>query len=199
MSTEGRSNCETYEILISTFLDEAIDRDEQRELLDHLVRCPACRELYAEGRALEGLVALASEGSVAQHPSPGLWDRIESRASEPPAKSEGSLKWAWRAAAIVLLGVALAFAPWPDSRSDEISGRQMEIVLEQDRGDMTDGRFLQLAAEILRADRRYHFAMREVMDKVVDDEWGRDGSSSEGLTEDRTSDQDEEEGSPFRV
>ena len=199
MSTEVRPNCETYEILISTCIDEGVERDEQRELLDHLVRCPACREFYTESRALEGLVVLAGEGTASEPPPAELWGRIERRASKSPARAESWPSWGWRAAAVLLLGAALAFVPWPAARSAGGTARQMEIVLEADKGDMTDGRFLQLAAEVLRADRRYHFAMQEVMDKVVDEEWEPEGASSEGLTEDRTRDQDEEEGSPFRV
>ncbi len=197
MSTEDRLSCETYEILISTWIDEEIERDQQRELLDHLVRCPACREFYIESRALDGLVALAGEGARAQEPPPGLWDRIQTRAAEPTATAENRSGWVWRAAAALLLGAALAFVPWPAARPADRPARQMEIVLEADKGSMSDQRFLQLAAEILRADRRYHYAMQKVMEKVVDDEWEPEGASSEGFTEDRTKDQDGD--SPFRV
>ncbi len=64
---------------------------------------------------------------------------------------------------------------------------------------MTESRFLELATEILRADRRYHFAMQEVMDKVIDDEWEPEGVTSEGLSEESAKDEGEEESSPFRV
>ena len=39
----------------------------------------------------------------------------------------------------------------------------MLVTLEEDRGSMTDERFVSLAAEVLRADRRYHRKMLQVM------------------------------------
>ena len=80
--------CETYEVLISTWMDEEIERGAQRELFDHFVRCEACRAFYRDARALEGLVAAASPASeLAQRPSPEVWKRIEIQAApEPPAE-----------------------------------------------------------------------------------------------------------------
>ncbi len=197
--SEKQPSCESHEILISTWMDEGLERSEQRELLDHLARCADCRRFYADARALEGLAAVAGAGAGGDEPPPELWDRIRDR-TEPPEASGGSWPgWAWKAAAVLLLGAALALAPWPSTGPANRSARQVEVVLEQDRGDMTESRFLELATEILRADRRYHFAMQEVMDKVIDDEWKREGATSEGLSEDSAKHDDEDRGSPFRV
>ncbi len=195
MSADERTTCESYELRLSAWLDENIDRIEQHELVDHLVRCSECREFYAQSRALAGLVTMADGGAELEAPPAELWERIQERVAQPPASSSA---WVWRAAAALLLGAALAFLPWPATQPDDRSGR-MDIVLEADRGDMTESRFLQLAAEVLRADRRYHFAMQQVMDRVIDEEWGPEGVSSEGISEDRANDPDDDDGSPFRV
>ncbi len=196
---EALPDCEVHEILISTWLDEGLERAEQRELFDHIVRCPDCRGFYADARALEGLAAIAGTTDAGEPPPPELWDRIRRRTEPPAASSESWPSWVWRAAAALLLGAALAFAPWPTTRPADRSARQLDVVLEEDRGDMTDRRFLELATEILRADRRYHFAMQEVMDKVIDDEWEPEGATSEGLSEEPAKHGDGEEGRPFRV
>ena len=196
MNRHEEQSCDSSEILISTSIDEGLERIAQRELLDHLVRCSECRGFYAESRALEGLVAIAGEGSL-EAPPVELWRQIEDRTLGVP--SRGLPGWAKRAAAAMLLGLALAFVPWPVSSPPDGSVRQVNLVLEENRGDMTEGRFVDLATEILRSDRRYHFAMREVLDRVIDDEWELEGGTSEGLAEEGASDEDEGESSPFRV
>lgn len=192
-------SCESYETLISSWLDEGLDHTGQRELLDHIIRCPECRGFYADARALEGLVAIAGRGAVAEAPPPELWERIRGRTERARESTEGRPSWAWRAAAALVIGAALAFAPWPTSSPASRSNRGVDIVLEEDRGSMTESRFLELATEILRADRRYHFAMQEVMDKVIDDEWEPEGVTSEGVSEDSEDDEDRDDASPFRV
>ncbi len=201
MMNDTQTNCESYETLISTWVDEGLEHGGQRELLDHLVRCPACRGFYADARALEGLVALAGSGATGEEPAPEIWQRIRSRTEDRESSGESWPSWAWRAAAALLIGAALAFAPWPTSSSLERSGEQVEVILEEDRGLMTEGRFVELAAELLRADRRYHFAMQEVMDKVIDDQWEPEGVTSEGHFEESAKDEEaeDEKSSPFRV
>jgi hypothetical protein len=195
--------CESYEVLISTWMDESLERDAQRELFDHFVRCETCRAFYRDARALEGLVAAASPASeLAEQPSPEVWERIENKtAPKPPAEKRlaGLPSWALRAAAALVIGVALAFIPWPQSPARERSATSVELILEENRGSMTEVRFLELATELLRADRRYHFAMQEVMEKVIDDEWSQEGATSEGLTEESESDEGEGESSQYRV
>jgi len=192
--------CETYEVLISTWMDEGLERDGQRELFDHFVRCSECRDFYRDARALEGLAAVVSdEAAIAEDPSPDVWSRIESRTAPGEKTAAGLPSWALRAAAVLVLGLALALVPWPESPAPARDADRVELILEENRGSMTESRFLELATELLRSDRRYHFAMQEVMEKVIDDEWDLEGATSEGLTEDSKNDEGEGESSPFRV
>jgi hypothetical protein len=195
--------CETYEVLISTWMDEGLERDGQRHLFDHFVRCRDCRDFYRDARALEGLVgAVAPETALTEEPSPRVWEEIASSTAPVPAPEPrvlGLPAWAARAAAVLVMGIALALVPWPESPRPERAANQLELVLEENRGSMTEGRFVELAAELLRADRRYHFAMQEVMEKVIDDEWSAESHTSEGLTDDSKNDEGESDDSPFRV
>ena len=67
-------SCEYYEEQLSAFLDGESARQDQMELLDHLVLCESCRRFHAESRALDALVAA---------PSAEIWQRIQSAAERP--------------------------------------------------------------------------------------------------------------------
>lgn len=76
----------------------------------------------------------------------------EPQAAEPPSVS------AWSSG-----GGRAKLAPRP---------ADAEIVLGEATGQMTETRFVDLTKEVLRADRRYHAAMHEVMEQVLRDTSG---------------------------
>lgn len=45
-------HCEQYTALISAAVDGELTEAEHRELMDHLAKCPACREVYAQMSAM---------------------------------------------------------------------------------------------------------------------------------------------------
>ena len=47
-------------------------------------------------------------------------------------------------------------------------GEVLELSLGEERGKMADARFVSLTVELLRADPRYHLAMLEVLEDVVE-------------------------------
>ena len=49
--------CERFEALLSQRLDQPLPPQEERELEDHLARCPRCRALAAEFDAVAELSA----------------------------------------------------------------------------------------------------------------------------------------------
>ena len=57
---------------------------------------------------------------------------------------------------------------------------EVDVVLEEDRGLMTDDRFIELTTEILKADRSYHRKMFEVMSVVTAMGEEPEGSSDGG-------------------
>ena len=172
------SSCKHYEILVSAWLDGQLERNEQVECLDHLVRCGACRGFYVEARALDGLVAAVRTPAGAEAPSPEIWKRIEWAArkkTRQPARRRIP-GWALRAAAVLVVAVGLSVMLW--------NGRvvrapaQAEVLLGQ--GSMSEERFVELTREVLQADRRYHSAMYQIMQQVVRDTAESGEASSEG-------------------
>ena len=176
------SDCERYEILVSSWLDAQLERADQIEMLDHLVRCARCRDFYLSARALSGLLAAAGSEALAEAPSPHVWERIERSSDERSPVLRGG--WAWArarqfqmaalaaaAAVLVVLGVLVTKPERPESDAPARTG----IRLGADSGRMSDARFVELTAEVLRADRRYREAFYEVMRQVE-----RDTSDDEG-------------------
>ncbi len=167
--------CEPIEQHISTWLDDELDRPGQMELLDHGVRCASCREFYQEARALDGLLASVRTPRTAEAPSRKVWDRIERSASGRSALS-GLPAWAWRAAAAVVVAAGLGFLFWlggPPQPAEE----PIDAEVHLGGGEMSEERFIQLTREVLSAEPRYHAAMQQVMDQVLQDTEVREASA----------------------
>lgn len=175
------SGCERFEMQMSSWLDAELERDEQIELADHLVRCAGCRTFWAEARALGGLLEAACQDvSTATAPPPALWERIESSASEPARVVRGPWSvppWAMRAAASVVLALGLSFALIGFGGGDG-DGAITTADARFGGARMDQSRFVSLTRELLAADPVYHEAMHRVMDEVL-----RDGGASEASSE----------------
>ncbi len=173
------NHCEHHERNVSTLLDDTLSRDEQIELLDHLVRCEPCREFYSEARALDGLIATVRIPREASPPPPEMWERIErsARRSDPQMPTVESSWWSgWRAAAAILVAVGLGVLLMNGVEEVVPSAYPGEIQLAEHAGQMSEARFMELATELLRADPRYHWAMYEVMQQVIRDTGAREDS-----------------------
>ena len=80
--------CERFEELLSQRLDQPLPPQEERELEDHLARCPRCRALAEDLEQLCGQFACLEELPAPEGFAQGVMDRI--RALEPePAPAEG--------------------------------------------------------------------------------------------------------------
>ena len=80
--------CERFEELLSQRLDQPLPPQEERELEDHLARCPRCRALAEDLEQLCGQFACLEELPAPEGFARGVMDRI--RALEPePAPAEG--------------------------------------------------------------------------------------------------------------
>lgn len=172
--------CEHCEVLVSAWHDSELDRQGQVEMLDHLVRCPGCRDFYVAARGLADLVAAVREPAAAEEPSPEVWKRIERSAIPRKPARRGGRPWmlrlpgrAWAAAAaaalLILFGPALVKDRIP-SLSPVPAGE--EIGIGENPGGMDDARFVELTKAVLGADRRYREAFYEVMKQVVHDTQG---------------------------
>lgn len=190
--------CDQFEILISSWMDDELSRLETTEMIDHLVRCKACREAYRQARALEG--ALLADGRIPANAAAAVpksgWERIEQRASQE--RTRQSSPWLLRAAAVAFVGLALALTVVP--RIDDGSrvatarslGGEIEVELGSRSGEMTEERFLEIATEVLESDRRYQRAMLKVMDSVIDTVPATEGGDDLLLVAPRESERAEE-------
>ena len=142
------NNCEHYEMLVSTWLDGQLDRSEQVECFDHVVRCESCRGFYVDARALDGLVASVRTPAEAEEPSRELWKRIEwatARERRKPSR-RGLPLWALQAAAVLVLAVGLSAIVWNGGIAP--APEQAEVLLGQDT-DMTETRFVELTRDLV--------------------------------------------------
>jgi hypothetical protein len=166
------SNCETCEMSLSALADGELSPEDLLPTLDHLVECPGCQAFYRDLRALAAALPDSQRLSAS---TPGeapeeVWRRIEVAAA--PAFSQtgrtGRIRpWAMRLAAAVLLVAGL----WGALAAVSVlrpAGEPIEITLGEDRGRMTEQRFVDLIVELLRADSRYHQEMFQVLTAVVE-------------------------------
>ncbi|MDZ4806476.1 MAG: hypothetical protein SGI90_16605 [Candidatus Eisenbacteria bacterium] len=159
---------EEFEMLASAFVDDELNRDETVTLLDHLGICETCRCFYRQARSLGDALSASPVPAIL---TDKIWQRIESRAQRRPMMPA----WGVRAAAGILVAVLVwqvaqfRFPPLQDSQPIEAGPEEsgpIQLSLEESKGAMSDDRFIELTSEILRADRRYHTAMLQVMADV---------------------------------
>jgi predicted anti-sigma-YlaC factor YlaD len=178
-------DCEDrYEVLISSWLDAELSREEGVELLDHLAGCAACRGFYRDARQLDTLLAQARPLDETLAPHDALWRRIASAAARPaPARRTRGVRRAWLVA--VPLAAALALAAllgWLVSSTDRAgaAGQTVGAQLASRPEPMSDERFVTLLRELLQSEPRYQQAMLQVMSQVVE-ETGSAEMASEGV------------------
>lgn len=180
-------DCEQHEIRISAWMDEELDREGQEAMLDHLVRCPGCRDFYLGARGLAGLAAAVRTPTRAPAPSPEVWRRIEQSARPPKIGrgTHGVAAWTRRvpirgwavAAAAALLVIFGSLVRRERMPMGPTSDAMTEIRLGGNPAGMDDARFVELTKEVLGSNRRYRTAFYEVMRQVVLDSEEREGSA----------------------
>ena len=187
---------------LSALLDGELDREERTAILDRLSTDAECRKTYLDMRRMEEVVRSAElPGTL-----PGrIWRSIQKRVGLTPARSadRGWLRpipvpvWAMSAAAVLVLTLLL----WgnlptvtPPSALRPQPGVTIQVGLGEDRAGMDDERFVELTTELLRADRRYHRKMLEVMQVVDADRFIAEGSTDV----DNTGSRDDEPSTPAR-
>jgi hypothetical protein len=187
MEREGHimSQCESCEVELSALMDGESSPARMVTLLDHLTGCPSCRQFYGELRRFQQVVDdLTAVEADAEHVIP-----LEAgdRTARPHAARLP--RWAWGMAAALIVAVGLyatmdRFGGLNPSAPDgddvartalPLAERTLlTIQLEENKGQMDDVRFMELATELLRSDRRYHAMMHDLLEVTQ-----RDRSSSE--------------------
>ncbi len=190
-------SCEHYEMEISALIDGELPAAEALTVTDHLLHCPDCQEFYCLVRgvdhALEEAKLIARTGDLPV----GLWTRIDA-ASGAQSRSNASqdkvvamrkphqvAPWLLKMAAAVLIMVGV----WSLGQlwvNPGLGGGALQVHLESDRGAMNDERFIDITTELLRADRRYHQKMLEIMTAINSHSYVSEGSPESDVPTVRT-------------
>jgi len=162
--------CEEYEVELSAMLDGESDPATAVGLMDHVCHCSSCREFYQELRSFQGFV---DEISPAQAMQPAFNTAPELRYQEPRRRwfdwIGAQPRWAWGTAVVAIVAIGL----WVSS-SGILTGESgvnvgegiVTIELESDELSVDDERFIQLASEVLSADKRYQNQLYVILDQV---------------------------------
>jgi len=168
-------SCERYEAALSALADGELEPVDLPATVDHLADCEICREFYGQLRALDSVLMEVEGLDVVHAVPPNGWQRIVAGRHVRPRSN--MLTWAAAIAASLVLSFALwdaTITPRPPADRGVSSG-MLEVTLEQNRGRMTEQRFVELLTEVLQSDRRYHRKMYEVMGAVTRSTTGREG------------------------
>lgn len=176
-----KDRCETCEMSISALLDGEAAQEEILPALDHLLECSSCRDFYRDARALGTALQGAAVSRMPEAAPEALWERIDQASFETSPVRERWRSWAPRLAAAVLLALGTAWAALSVGGMDfHSAGQPIEVVLGESES-MTEQRFVQITAEILRSDRRYHQEMLRVMSAVAEETGAREAPADQSL------------------
>ncbi|HEX2642883.1 MAG TPA: hypothetical protein VHU81_07805 [Thermoanaerobaculia bacterium] len=189
--------CEACEMTISALLDGEGGREEVLPLLDHLIECASCQAFYREARALDGSLKPGVASPVLEQAPAAVWERIERRGFA----ANNWRTWAPRLAAALLLTlgavwIAHSFGMGMGTGTGS-AGRPIEIVLGQG-GSMTDRRFVEITAEVLKSDPRYRHEMLRVMSAVAAEAEPRESPADQDPLFSEESTPDREDRGPAR-
>jgi predicted anti-sigma-YlaC factor YlaD len=166
-----RKSCEQIEVEISAMVDCELPVAETLEVIDHLLTCSECRELYSLTRGLDQALGQAKVSARAGELPAGLWSRIDSAvaAESKVVKLTRKVRRSPRtwllsaAAALVIVMIGAWFTSQGVTSQQPTTDNVLLVALESDQGAMTEERFIELTTELLRSERRYHRSMLEIM------------------------------------
>jgi hypothetical protein len=166
------SACRNCESELSALLDGESDARTAVTVLDHLTHCESCQDFYQRLRHLQGIIdrmpqQAASSLSAALTRSCDTDDPIPS--SHPRARIRSLPEWAWAVAAVLIVAVGLLGITqlgMLSSRPASQSAQTLTIRLEENKGQMSGDRFVELVTELLQADRQYQFKMLDILTAI---------------------------------
>lgn len=157
------NQCTDYQVEISALLDGESDPGTALELLDHVGDCGSCGVFVREVRASQA--TMDTVYSIAERaPSPRATATSNRRVRTMP-------RWGWAIAATLVVAVGGVFAFEGDdtgrlAEKDDAAG--IIVRLGEDGGNMSDDRFIEMATELLAADRLYRDQMYSVLGAIRD-------------------------------
>lgn len=160
------NRCNDYEIELSALIDGESDPAMALELVAHVAECAACSSFVRELRATQDLV---DKLQTARSDEQGSVDVVP--ISTRQKKSWGFRpQWAVGIAALLVITVSLWFGSDVGAGvglTNDLRDGELVIRLEENKGRMSDERFVALVSELLQADRRYQNEMYVVLDEIA--------------------------------
>ena len=160
------NRCSDYEIEISALVDGESDPAMALTLVEHIAECAACSTFVRELRATQKMI-----DSVPTIPD------TESHAGEVVALATRKTRvlglkpqWALGIAALLVITVSVLFSNGVGATAgltNDIRDGELVIRLEENKGRMSEERFVAMVSELLRADRRFQNEMYVVLDEIT--------------------------------
>ena len=172
-------SCKQHEIELSAMLDGESDPATVVALMDHISHCVACRDFYTELRSFQSLVD-------------GMAPEAEKVALAEPARRFWSWtfpvpRWAWGAAAAAVIAIG-SYAAGTMQLVGGDNGDMSTIERTEGETSVDEERFVELASEVLRSDRRYQQQLFQILGEIETNQ-----GSGEAPTNDEFDDEDRSE------
>jgi hypothetical protein len=154
-------SCKEYEIELSAMLDGESDPATAVALMDHISQCDSCRGFYQELRSFQSLVDDMPQAVKENKPSPDSRRRRWSWVFPVP-------RWAWGAAAALVIAVGSYAAGSLEILDFAGDGAYVESFAGE--GGVEDEQFVELASDVLRADRRHQQQLYRLLGEIETNE-----------------------------
>jgi hypothetical protein len=158
--------CSDYEIELSALLDGESDPAMALTLVGHVAECSECsscvRELSSSQKIIDSLQIVPATKTDAAVFAPSVRKRPLLFGLRP--------QWAVGLAAALVLAVSVWFGNvfgTSAGLTNDLRDGELVIRLEEDKGRMSEERFVAIVSELLRADRRFQNEMYVVLDEIT--------------------------------
>ena len=153
--------CNQYEIELSALLDGESDPATAVALMDHISHCVSCRDFYRELRSFQSLVdgIAPAEDKV---PESEHARRRWSWAFPVP-------RWAWGVAAALFIAIG-SYAAGTKQLIGLNNGDRVTFESAEGESGADEERFVELASEVLRSDRRYQQQLYRILGEIETNE-----------------------------
>jgi len=158
--------CSDYEIEISALLDGESDPAMALKLVRHVAECSDCSSFVRELRASQEIIDNLQIVPIAETESEEVVPIDRKRSFSFGLRPQ----WAVGLAALLVLVVSVWFgnSTGPSAGlTNDLRDGELVIRLEEDKGRMSEERFVAMVSELLRADRRFQNEMYVVLDEIT--------------------------------
>jgi len=159
-------HCSDYEIEFSALLDGESSPAMALKLVEHVASCSSCsafvRDLRSTQDFVDGLQMVPDFEPEPVATIPTFRKRQRALWLRP--------QWAIGLAALLIATVSIWFGAdlgAPSGLTNDMRDGELVIRLEENKGRMSDERFVALVSELLQADRRYQNEMYVVLDEIT--------------------------------